>query len=230
MRVAIFRHVPFEGAGRIHDALAARNIEARIVDDPASAPEADGLIFMGGPMSANDPLPNLRREEELIRRAVAEGRPVLGVCLGSQLIARALGARVYRNPGKEIGWFDIHPTAEAATDPLFSILNTCETVFHWHSETFNLPTGAVLLASSDLCRHQGFRVGHNVYGLQFHLEATPDMNADWQHQDANCCDMRELEGPIDPFHNEARLSVCSQEIFGRWAELLSSSHSGARAG
>ncbi|HEY1338759.1 MAG TPA: type 1 glutamine amidotransferase [Bryobacteraceae bacterium] len=223
MRVAIFRHVSFEGPGRIHDTLAARNIEACIVDDPASAPEADGLIFMGGPMSVNDPLPNLRREEELIRRAVAEQRPVLGICLGSQLIARALGARVYRNPAKEIGWFDIHSTASGASDPVFSALNTRETVFHWHSETFDLPPGAVLLASSELCRHQAFRLGNNVYGFQFHLEVTPEMIADWQCQDANCGDVRELEAPIDPFYNAARLQVCANEMFGRWAELLCTS-------
>jgi GMP synthase-like glutamine amidotransferase len=225
MRVLAFRHVPFEHLGLIADALAARAIECRYVDlyESAEAPSAenvDGLIFMGGPMSVNDDLPYIRKELRLIEEAVAQGKPVLGVCLGSQLIAKALGARVYKNAVKEIGWYPVRFTEAAGDDRLFAGLNGPELVFHWHGETFDLPPAAALLASSEACRHQAFRVGANVYGLQFHLEVTPEMIADWCTQDANCGDMREIERTIDPGCNAARLPELSGQIFGRWCDLL----------
>jgi GMP synthase-like glutamine amidotransferase len=179
-----------------------------------------GLIVMGGPMSANDELAYIRRELDLIREAVAAGMPVLGVCLGAQLIAKALGGRVYRNPVKEIGWFPIGWTEAAGRDPLLAGLGEPETVFHWHGETFDLPEGAQWLAASEACRNQAFRFGRNVYGFQFHLEVTPEMIADWIRQDANEGDVRELTGPVDPNLNCARLCALSEQVFGRWADLL----------
>ena len=223
-RVFAFRHIRFEHLGLIADALAARGVECRYADlsespVPPGVEEADGLIFMGGPMSANDDLGYLREEERIIREATARRVPVLGVCLGSQLIARALGSRVYRNPVKEIGWYAVQFTRAAVGDGLFAGLAE-ETVFHWHGETFDLPRGAELLASSAACRHQAYRVGTNVYGLQFHLEVTPEMIADWCTQDANCGDMREMEGAIDPEYNRARLEDLARAVFGRWCGLL----------
>jgi len=171
-------------------------------------------------MSVNDDLAYIRRELRLIEQAAARGKPVLGVCLGAQLVAKALGGRVYRNAEKEIGWFDVRFTEAARSDRLFAGRDGPELVFHWHGETFDLPAGAELLASSDLCRHQAFRVGRNVYGLQFHLEVTPEMIADWCAQDANCGDMREIEGTIDPARNAARLRELSGQVFGRWCDLV----------
>jgi GMP synthase-like glutamine amidotransferase len=192
--------------------------------DGAPAPErigeAAGLIFMGGPMSANDDLPYLRAELALIEQAAQAGVPILGVCLGSQLIAKALGARVYRNRVKEIGWYPVSWTPAAASDPLFAGLAAPETVFHWHGETFDLPPGAEWLARSEACAHQAFRVGANVYGLQFHLEVTPEMIADWVAQDQNCHDVRELDAPIDPHANAPRLRELASLVFCRWADLL----------
>jgi GMP synthase (glutamine-hydrolysing) len=225
MRVLAFRHVPFEHLGLIADSLAERNIECRYVDLYASdgvpsAADAEGFIFMGGPMSVNDNLPYISRELQLVQDAVARGKPVLGVCLGSQLIAKALGSRVYKNPVKEIGWFNVRFSEAARADRLFAGLNGPELVFHWHGETFDLPAAAELLASSDACRHQAFRVGTNVYGLQFHLEVTPEMIADWCLQDENCGDMHEIERAIDPQRNASRLRELSRQIFGRWCDLL----------
>jgi len=227
MHVLAFRHVPFENLGLIADSLEEHDIKCRYVDQyedprPPAVDEAEGLIFMGGPMSVNDDLPYIRQELRLIEEAVACGKPVLGVCLGAQLIAKALGGRVYRNPVKEIGWFPVRFTEAARTDPLFADFSAPEIVFHWHGETFDLPPGADLLAFSDACRHQAFRVGPNVYGLQFHLEVTPEMIADWCVQDANCGDMREIEAPIDPHCNAPRLRELSRQIFGRWCGLLRS--------
>lgn len=171
-------------------------------------------------MSVNDPLQYLAVEERCITEAAGRGRPVLGICLGSQLIARTLGASVRRNPLKEIGWFDIHLTGSAAGDPLLSAMEERETVFHWHGETWDLPHGAVLLASSELCPNQAFRHGANVYGLQFHLEVTPQMIADWMLEDTNCGDVREITRPVDPLYNAGRLAELSEQIFGRWCKLL----------
>src|SRR5207302_710127 len=130
-------------------------------------------------MSVNDNLPYIRRELDLIREAASLGKAILGVCLGTQLIAKALGASVYPNSLKEIGWYPICWTGAASDDFLHRGLTAPETVFHWHSETFDLPPGAELLAYSDRCRHQAYRVGDKIYGLQFHLEVTPAMVADW---------------------------------------------------
>lgn len=224
-RVLIFRHVPFEGAGMLEDVLRRRGIAADYADlyrDCAAAPNAgryQGLVFMGGPMSVNDNLAYLRLEEGFIRDAVTAGVPVLGICLGAQLIARSLGGNVRRNPAREIGWFDIRCTPEATADPLFGGMGT-ETVFHWHGETFDLPPGAVLLASSELCANQAFRAGDRAWGIQFHLEVTPEMIADWCLQDQNCGDVRELSSPLDPYRNSERLRELSHEVFGAWCGLL----------
>ena len=225
MHVLVFRHVPFEGAGLIHSAMARRGIQIRYVDlyRGGAVPEiaeAAGLIFMGGPMSVNDPLPFVAQEMNLVRAAIAHSQPVMGICLGSQLIAKALGASVHRNPSKEIGWFDVHFTGAAESDPLFRGVSSRETVFHWHGETFDLPAGAVRLAYSDVCANQAVRFAPAVYGLQFHLEVTPGMIADWCSQDENCGDVRELDGPLDPSLHAERLVELSGLVFGRWGDLL----------
>jgi len=226
MRVLAFRHVPFEHLGRIEPELVRRGIGidyADLYQPGAAEPDParyDGLIFMGGAMSVNDGLPHLEREARWVAQAVEAGRPVLGVCLGAQLIAKALGASVYRNPVKEIGWFEIELTGEGAADPLFAGVGPRETVFQWHGETFDLPPGARWLASSTACCHQAFRIGSSAYALQFHLEVTPEMIADWCSQDMNCGDMREVRGPIDSAHNAERLTALAQQVFGRWCDLL----------
>ena len=233
MRVLAFRHVPFEHLGAIADALDAAGIDYEYADlfENPSAPvpvdEAGGLVFMGGPMSVNDDLAYLRREEHLIRDAVARGTPVLGICLGSQLIAKALGARVYRNAVKEIGWYAVSFTPDASADPLFAGLREPETMFHWHGETFDLPEGATWLAYSEHCRNQAFRIGANVYGLQFHPEVTPEMISCWCKEDANEGDMRELDHVIDPEAHAERMAKLATTIFGRWCLLV---HQGKFAG
>ncbi|HUI57118.1 MAG TPA: gamma-glutamyl-gamma-aminobutyrate hydrolase family protein [Bryobacteraceae bacterium] len=226
IRVLAFRHVPFEGLGLIAPVLEERGIFCDYADlyrAGQPAPDIagyDGLIFMGGPMSVNDPLPFIDQEICCIRHAAERGQPMLGVCLGSQLIARALGAGVHRSPAKEIGWFDIHFTGAAATDPVFSGLTGPENVFHWHGETWDLPPGAIRLAYSPACPNQAFRAGANIYGLQFHLEVTPAMIADWQTQDENCGDVCELATPLDPARNAPRMQELSKIVFGRWCEYL----------
>lgn len=219
-----FRHIPFEHLGLIANSLRSHEIACEYVDayrrNRSDLQGADALILMGGPMSANDALPYISEEIHLIREAVSLGKPVLGVCLGAQLIAKALGARVYANNVKEIGWYPVHWTDAAADDPLHQGLFGSDTVFHWHGETFDLPPGAELLAYSDACRNQAYRVGENIYGLQYHLEVTPEMIAEWLTQDANCGDLREIDTPIDPYANAERLRELAGQVFGRWCHLV----------
>lgn len=178
MRAHCFYHVPFEGLGSIQTWLETRACEISSTRFYAGdgLPERDAvdlLIVMGGPMSVNDTeeFPWLVQEKEFIRAMIAAGKPVLGVCLGAQLIANAMGAPVYRNPVKEIGWFPIQamPMCEPET---FQFPREMD-VFHWHGETFDLPDGARHLARSEGCQNQAFQWGRSVIGLQFHLEMTP---------------------------------------------------------
>ena len=174
MKVHVLQHLPFEDLGNIDPNLKARGAEisyTRFFENP-HLPALDGIdmvIAMGGSMSVNDEqkLPWLKLEKQFIRDAIKRDISVLGICLGAQLIASALGARVYRNPHKEIGWFPIRRIA--APDGNFALPQEC-LVFHWHGETFDLPEGSVRLAESDACRNQAFQLKRNVIGLQFHLE------------------------------------------------------------
>jgi len=178
MNAHVFQHAPFEGLAGIDSWLAARKARVGYTRffEKASLPSLNGLdllIVMGGPMSVNDEteLPWLRDEKQFIREAVQSGLPVLGVCLGSQLIASALGARVYRNAQKEIGWFPVEAVPTNAD--VFHFPEGFQ-AFHWHGETFDLPSGAVWLARSAACANQAFQVGRRTLGLQFHLEVTPE--------------------------------------------------------
>jgi GMP synthase (glutamine-hydrolysing) len=235
VRVLAFRHVPFEGLGLIEPALESRGISfdycdlylpGAIMPNPAGY---DGLIFMGGPMSVNDELPFILEEMRLIERAAAAGTPVLGVCLGSQMIARALGGRVYRNAEKEIGWFDIQLTEAGRRDPVLSGLLPVENVFHWHSDTFELPAGAEWLAYSERTPRQAYRIERAVYGLQFHLEVTPAMIVNWSEEDKNCGGVGDSGAPLDPWLNYARSREAAQSVFGRWCELLTPADKIARS-
>ena len=174
------QHVPFEGLGSIAPWLegrGARVTTTRLFEGAALPPleNIDFLIVMGGPMSVNDVSihPWLPAEKTFIAEAMERGTTVLGICLGAQLIASSLGARVYKNTLPEIGWFPIEKTEVTGPDgPAKWLPDTC-TVFHWHGETFDLPPGARPLAGSAACRNQAFTLGPRVIGLQFHLETTP---------------------------------------------------------
>ena len=177
MCVHVLQHVPFEGLGSIDPWLKNNNATLTVTRlfESSTLPkdsEVDMIIALGGPMSVNDEAmyPWLTHEKRFLARAIQAGKAVLGICLGAQLIASALGARVYANQEKEIGWFPI--ISSGYTGSAFQFPQSTD-VFHWHGETFDLPTGAVHLARSEACAHQAFQIGERVIGLQFHLETTP---------------------------------------------------------
>jgi GMP synthase-like glutamine amidotransferase len=198
----VLKHVPHEGLGRIAKALerAGFTWELRELASGAALPPTlegfDALIVLGGPMGVSDigdpRYPFLEPEVRLIEGALAADFPLLGVCLGAQLLAHASGARVYPNqlgdpPAvvREVGWGAIHFVPDAASEPVLEGLDRAETVFHWHGDTFDLPTGAVLLASTLPCPNQMFRLGRRQFGLQFHVEVESSDIEAWLEADSD---------------------------------------------
>ncbi len=190
--VLVIRNVSYETEGMLEPLLREQGLDLEIVDfqkDPSAAPRLEGhagLVVMGGPMGANDieRYPHLARVEQLCAQAMEGGVPMVGVCLGAQVMARALGAEVFPNPVREVGWYDLAITEAGSTDPLFSRLEADEVVLQWHGDTFDLPEGAVLLASSPDCVNQAFRYGDAAYAIQFHLEILRPMIEEWVRRDA----------------------------------------------
>jgi GMP synthase-like glutamine amidotransferase len=177
MRIHYLQHVDFEDAANIAAWAAARGHRLTHtlldLDQPLPQPEAiDWLVVMGGPMNVDEHevYPWLVREKQFLRRIIDRGVPVLGVCLGGQLISTVLDGRVTRNRQKEIGWFPVNLTSEAVASPLFAGLPQQLSAFHWHGDTFSIPPGAVRLATSDGCDNQAFQYGRRVVALQFHWD------------------------------------------------------------
>ncbi|ACF14504.1 glutamine amidotransferase class-I [Chloroherpeton thalassium ATCC 35110] len=180
MRVHFLQHVPYEGLGNIENWLKLKGASISSTplfqDAPFPNPdELDWLIVMGGPMSINDEaeFPWLKKEKKFIAQVIDRDTPVLGICLGAQLLASVSGEPVMRNKEREIGWFRIERIPLAAHHPLGALFPETLNVFHWHGETFDLPKGSIHLAKSDGCQNQAFLLGDRVLGLQFHLEMNP---------------------------------------------------------
>ena len=190
MNVLIVKNVSGEGPGTIEDHLRKERIPYSIIDFQAGdlAPRLDvftHLVILGGPMAVYEMhlFPHLVVEAELIRTAIDANKHIMGVCLGAQMLAHVLGARVYPGSGKEIGWYEVTLSGEGLDDPPMSALalpgRNVVQVFQLHSDTFDLPEGGVRLAWSDLYANQAFRYGDRVYGLQFHIEVIPAIVRDW---------------------------------------------------
>jgi GMP synthase (glutamine-hydrolysing) len=234
-RLLVFQHVSFEILGTLHPLLKARGFRIRYANfgrHPEARPEVsgyNGLVVLGGPMNVDDLTrhPHLAVEVELIRQAIDQGMPVLGVCLGAQLIAKALGAPVYANGGKEIGWYEVSPTSAAKDDPLFKDFEAVEKLFQWHGDTFALPAGAVHLAASPSCPGQAFRYGSNVYGFQFHLEVDEPLIERWLRVPAHGAELAAGHGRSDPevIRRETALYIhrshdLGDQVFGRFIDLF----------
>jgi GMP synthase-like glutamine amidotransferase len=183
----LVQHVAFEGPGAIAEAITAAGADLSVirvdrgdaVPPPAAAGDCAGLVVMGGPMSVHDDLGWLADERALLRAAVESGRPVLGVCLGAQQLAAALGAPVTEGPAPEYGVGEVHLTTEADRDPVFGPAPSPLPCVHWHGDTFDLPEGAVRLAGNAAYANQAFRFGARAYALQFHVEVTASLVAHW---------------------------------------------------
>jgi GMP synthase (glutamine-hydrolysing) len=231
-KIYVLQHHPVENLGTIADALEGEALAwqyVRVADGqpvPADMKGAGGLIVMGGPMAVyqTDRYPWLRDEMRLIEDAIKSNMPVLGVCLGAQIVAAALGAKVERNPnGKEIGWHPIRLSDSAKDDRLMRGLPATMTPFHWHGDIFELPTGATSLASSDKTPCQAFRHGEKAYGLQFHFEVTRDGVAAMAEAFAKDLSRENIAG--DRMVAQAAeflppLQKASYEVFSRWASPI----------
>jgi len=238
-RLLVFQHVPHEILGTLDPQLRDAGFRIRYINfgrHPDAVPDMDryhGLIVLGGPMNCDQVARHrhLLTEVAAIQAAVAAGKPVLGICLGAQLLARALGAPVTPHHSKEIGWYDVTPTTAGERDPLFRHFEASEKIFQWHGDTFAIPHGAVHLAASAACRHQAFRFGHNVYGLQFHLEVDEPMIHRWLKAPGNQRELEELRGRIDPDviaretpQHIARSHALGQAVFGDYIRLFHGRH------
>jgi GMP synthase (glutamine-hydrolysing) len=230
-KLLVLQHVAHEILGTLNPLLKRAGFRLRYVNfarHPDAEPNLtgyDGLVILGGPMSANDSnrLPHLTTEMKLIEQALKLDLPVLGICLGAQLIAKTLGAAVYPNEQKEIGWHDVSPTDEARKDPLLSAFKSTERIFQWHGETFDIPKSTHHLAFSSLCASQAFRYERNVYGFQFHLEVDAPMIHRWLRVPENQREIAAMGGCAEDIRSETpshigRLMELSERIFGEFIE------------
>lgn len=216
----MLQHHPAEPPGLLAEILEAKGFALRLwrsYEEEPLPPIPDGLIVMGGPMGVyeQEQYPHLAAEIQLIRRAIDAQTPVLGICLGSQLIAVALGATVYPAASPEIGWYPVQLSEASRTDPLWRSAPRQFTAFHWHGDAFPLPDGAVALASSALTPVQAFRFAQHVYGILFHLEVTP---AILDGMTASFGEQAELHDHSPTFLR--LLAPIAEAVFGAWAELL----------
>ena len=232
-KILVFQHVPYEPLGTLDPLLKESGFRIRYVNfgrEPESRPaleKYEALIVLGGPMNSDqiDTYPNLITEVEIIREAVEQHMSVLGICLGAQLLAKALGGSVSRNAVREIGWYDIDLTEAGISDPVLSAFGKQQQVFQWHEDGIFLPDCAVRLAGSAASPIQAFRYGIHAYGFQFHLEASRSLIERWLTVPQHRAVLHEERGNIDVQTIRARtelaidtLEALSRETFSRWID------------
>jgi GMP synthase (glutamine-hydrolysing) len=221
MNIHFLQHVPFEGLASIRGWIERGGhtvgCTRLYAGDGLPRPDAlDLLIVMGGPMGVHDvgDHPWLAAEKAFLRAAIDAGKRVLGICLGAQLIADVLGARVYPNRQKEIGWFPVTRADGAEDTPFGRLLPATFMAFHWHGDTFDLPPGAVHLGHSAACRNQAFAVGERILGLQFHLETTPESARELiEHGGDELVDGPTIQSADEMLVDPARFEVLNRLMF-----------------
>ena len=234
MEILVLQHITCEPPGAYEEILLEQGARIHRVelDEGNAIPDwrnFDGIIAMGGPMSVNDDiiLPWLKEEKGVIAEAVRAGIPYWGVCLGGQLLAASLGGKVYRGPQSEVGLLPVYLTEEAMGDHVFRGVPRELLTLQWHNDTFELPSGGMLLASSPLYPAQAFRWGGCAYGLQFHLEISAEMAREWATVPAYSSDLERVLGPgslprlIEQLDQSAEmLNTQGRKMFRRWLELV----------
>ncbi len=227
--VWVVQHVPTEGPGLFGPWLADDGIPLRILRPfagetlPHTVTDCRGLLVMGGPMNVDETprYPWLREEVSLLERAITARVPTVGMCLGAQLLAKTLGARVWHGPQPEVGWCDVEGTQASRQDPVFAAFPPRYTVFQWHGDAFELPKDAVHLAQSTRYPHQAFRYGENVYALQYHLEVTPAIIEAWlSHEDPllNGVDVSRVKQHTPQY--APLLAVLARQFYSGWRTSL----------
>lgn len=232
-KILVFQHVPYEPLGTLDPLLKEAGFRIRYVNF-GRAPEVrpqleryEALIVLGGPMSSDqiDTYPNLLTEVDIIREALDRDMSILGICLGAQLLAKALGGSVARNARREIGWYDVELTAAGRNDPVLEAFAARQEVFQWHEDGISLPPDVDLLAGSEVSPVQAFRYGEHAYGFQFHLEASLPLIERWLTVPDHQATLSEEAGSIDAveIRNRAEeaigpLQLLSRETFGRWID------------
>ena len=232
-KILVFQHVPYEPLGTLDPLLKESGFRIRYVNfgrNPDHRPTLDkyaAIIILGGPMNSDqiDAYPNLVTEVEIIRQAVARDMSVLGICLGAQLLAKALGGSVQRNPLREIGWYDVDLTEAGEADPVLSTFARRQQVFQWHEDGMSLPPGTVHLASSSRSNIQAFRHGEHAYGFQFHLEVDSSLIERWLTVPDNQATLEDEAGQtnIDEIRSRTPGSIdalqsLSRATFLRWID------------
>ncbi len=230
--ILIFRHAAGEGPGYFARFLDRHGLRYRVIridqnePVPESIDDSSALVLMGGPMSVNDALPWIPQVLRLIGEAMDADRPVLGHCLGGQLLSKALGGTVTSNTIREIGWFPVRRTENAAANDWLDGLAPEFEAFHWHGETFTIPPGGSRILSSDACANQGFVIG-KALGLQCHVEMLPQMVHDWsrigREEIARPSDTIQSAGQMDEALEDRieRLHHVADVLYGRWMLGLS---------
>ena len=232
MHFLIIQHLDIEPPALIADVLRDAGHELRYAHPregealPQNTHDLAGVVIMGGPQSANDNhLPYIQAELEWIEQRIREGLPMLGICLGAQLMAKAAGAVISASPSRELGWCRVFPASNAASDPLFSSMpDDGLTVFQWHGETFSIPDTATLIATHPNVPAQAFRLGRAQYGMQFHFEVDAPLIHQWIEAGVSEQDHLGIEG-IDRLHEQTQLHLHAMREHGRqtvlnWLSLL----------
>jgi GMP synthase (glutamine-hydrolysing) len=238
-RIIVLQHVPYEILGTMNPLLKQMGIRIKYVNfgrHPHAVPNVEGyhgLVILGGPMNVDQVAhyPHLETEIKVIQHAMRLQIPILGICLGAQLIAKANGAKVEKHSCTEIGWYPLEKTAAGEQDPLLCHMNSQETIFQWHGDTFAIPDNAQHLVRGHTCENQAFRIGDNVYGFQFHLEVDAAMIERWLNVAVHKAELSKLEGQIDPAIIRAeipkyidRSMALSKLVFTEFCKLVGKTH------
>ncbi|MDD5595234.1 MAG: type 1 glutamine amidotransferase [Candidatus Omnitrophica bacterium] len=230
--IIILKHIEIEGPGSIEEFFRntvwpLKTIDLWLGKDlPEKFDNIAAVISLGGPMNVyeEERYPFLKSENDFLQRAIKEEIPILGICLGAQLLAKACKAKVKKLGQKEIGWYEINLTSEGKNDLLFEGLSCDLEAFQWHEDTFERPTGSIFLAESAICANQAFRFGSNAYGLQFHVEVTPAMIETWMNhyaKDSSLSGAKEML--IEAYKKEEALKKTANLIYLNFARIIKAS-------